>query len=118
MPVKHADTKRDYPLALWMSIAGGRSRWQQDRAGLRFGTPQIAPIFMLKSYFRGDRYALSKIQKLLLIRFSAEVAMDNFSFGMTLLVVGMGGTLVALGILALIMGLLKKIFPLKEESSN
>jgi hypothetical protein len=44
--------------------------------------------------------------------------MDNFTFGMTLLVVGMGGTLVALGILALIMGLLKKIFPYEEESSN
>jgi len=44
--------------------------------------------------------------------------MDNFSFGMTLLVVGMGGTLVTLGILALIMGLLKKVFPIKEESSN
>jgi Na+-transporting methylmalonyl-CoA/oxaloacetate decarboxylase gamma subunit len=44
--------------------------------------------------------------------------MDNFTFGMTLLVVGMGGTLVALGILALIMGLLKKIFPIKEEGSN
>ena len=44
--------------------------------------------------------------------------MDNFTFGMTLLVVGMGGTLVALGVLALIMGLLKKIFPYTEESSN
>jgi hypothetical protein len=50
--------------------------------------------------------------------FSAEVAMDNLTFGLTLLVVGMGGTLVALGLLALIMGLLKKIFPFKEESSN
>lgn len=44
--------------------------------------------------------------------------MDNLTFGLTLLVVGMGGTLVALGILALIMSLLKKIFPFKEESSN
>jgi Na+-transporting methylmalonyl-CoA/oxaloacetate decarboxylase gamma subunit len=44
--------------------------------------------------------------------------MDNLSFGLTLLVVGMGGTLVALGILALIMSLLKKIFPFKEESPN
>jgi Na+-transporting methylmalonyl-CoA/oxaloacetate decarboxylase gamma subunit len=44
--------------------------------------------------------------------------MDNLSFGLTLLVVGMGGTLVTLGILALIMSLLKKIFPFKEESSN
>jgi len=44
--------------------------------------------------------------------------MDNLTFGLTLLVVGMGGTLVALGILALIMGLLKKVFPFKEESSK
>jgi hypothetical protein len=42
--------------------------------------------------------------------------MDNWTFGITMLVVGMGGTLVALALLALIMGLLKKIFPLKEES--
>jgi Na+-transporting methylmalonyl-CoA/oxaloacetate decarboxylase gamma subunit len=42
--------------------------------------------------------------------------MDNWTFGITMLVVGMGGTLVALALLALIMGLLKKIFPVKEES--
>lgn len=41
--------------------------------------------------------------------------MDKFSFGLTMLIVGMGGTLVALTLLALLMGLLKKIFPLKEE---
>jgi hypothetical protein len=42
--------------------------------------------------------------------------MDNWTFGITMLVVGMGGTLAALTLLALIMELLKKIFPLKEES--
>jgi Na+-transporting methylmalonyl-CoA/oxaloacetate decarboxylase gamma subunit len=42
--------------------------------------------------------------------------MDNWTFGFTMLVVGMGGTLVALTLLAIIMGLLKKIFPVKEES--
>ena len=42
--------------------------------------------------------------------------MDNWTFGLTMLVVGMGGTLVALTLLAIIMGLLKKIFPVKEES--
>jgi len=45
-----------------------------------------------------------------------EVAMDNWTFGFTLLVVGMGGTMAALGALAVMMGLLKKIFPVKEES--
>jgi hypothetical protein len=44
--------------------------------------------------------------------------MDNWTFGLTMLVVGMGGTLAALGILALIMGLLKKIFPVKEAITN
>lgn len=44
--------------------------------------------------------------------------MDNWTFGFTMLIVGMGGTLVALGVLALIMGLLKKIFPVKEEPTN
>ena len=42
--------------------------------------------------------------------------MDNWTFGLTMLVVGMGGTLVALTLLAIIMGLLKKIFPVKEGS--
>lgn len=44
--------------------------------------------------------------------------MDNWTFGLTLLVVGMGGTLTALGLLAVMMNLLKKLFPVKEEESN
>lgn len=44
--------------------------------------------------------------------------MDNLTFGLTMLIVGMGGTLVALGVLALMMGLLKKIFPVREESDR
>jgi hypothetical protein len=47
-----------------------------------------------------------------------EIEVDNFSFGMTMLIVGMGGTLVALSLLALLMVLLKKIFPIKEEHRN
>ena len=39
--------------------------------------------------------------------------MDNWTFGVTMLVVGMGGTLLTLWLLSLIMGVLKKIFPLK-----
>jgi hypothetical protein len=46
-----------------------------------------------------------------------EDQMDNWTFGLTLLIVGMGGTLAALGALAMMMGLLKKIFPVKEESN-
>lgn len=44
--------------------------------------------------------------------------MDNWTFGFTMLIVGMGGTLVVLSLLALIMGALKKIFPIKEETTN
>jgi hypothetical protein len=44
--------------------------------------------------------------------------MDNWTFGLTMLIVGMGGTVAALTVLALIMGLLKKIFPVREETEN
>ena len=37
--------------------------------------------------------------------------MDNMTFGFTLMIVGMGGTLAALAVLAVLMGLLKRIFP-------
>lgn len=43
--------------------------------------------------------------------------MDNLSFGLTLLVVGMGGTLAALALLAALMNLLKKLFPAKEDET-
>lgn len=44
--------------------------------------------------------------------------MDNWTFGITMLVVGMGGTLVALGLLAVMMNVLKKLFPYKEEQTK
>jgi hypothetical protein len=47
-----------------------------------------------------------------------EETMDNWTFGITMLVVGMGGTLVALGFLSLMMNVLKKIFPFKEDESK
>jgi Na+-transporting methylmalonyl-CoA/oxaloacetate decarboxylase gamma subunit len=43
--------------------------------------------------------------------------MDNWTFGITMLVVGMGGTLLTLWILSLLMSLLKKIFPYKKEEN-
>ncbi len=43
--------------------------------------------------------------------------MDTLSFGLTLLVVGMGGTLAALALLAGLMNLLKKLFPVKDEEA-
>jgi len=41
--------------------------------------------------------------------------MDNWTFGITMIVVGMGGTLLTLWILSLLMSVLKKAFPLKKE---
>jgi hypothetical protein len=44
--------------------------------------------------------------------------MDNWTFGMTMLIVGMGGTLFTLWIFSLLMILLKKAFPEKKEEGN
>ena len=41
--------------------------------------------------------------------------MDNWTFGITMIVVGMGGTLLTLWLLSVIMSVLKKAFPLKKE---
>jgi hypothetical protein len=46
--------------------------------------------------------------------------MDNekWAFGLTMMVVGMGGTFLTLWILGLVMDLLKKIFPLPHKASS
>ena len=44
--------------------------------------------------------------------------MDNWTFGVTMLSVGMGGTVLTLWILSLIMGLLKKAFPYRKEDEG
>jgi len=41
--------------------------------------------------------------------------MDNFTFGVTMMVCGMGGTILTLYILSLIMILLGKLFPERKE---
>ena len=43
--------------------------------------------------------------------------MNNLTFWLTLLIVGMGGTMAALGVLVVLMGLLKKIFPAKVKTT-
>lgn len=40
-----------------------------------------------------------------------SIAMDKVTFGLTLLVVGMGGTLLTLWLLTLVMRLLVRLFP-------
>ena len=47
-----------------------------------------------------------------------EVCMDKWTFGWTILVVGMGGTLLTLGLMSLIMSALKKVFPYKKEEEE
>ncbi len=46
--------------------------------------------------------------------------MDKWDFGLTMMIVGMGGTFLTLWVLSLVMDLLKKIYPLvsKTESSS
>jgi Na+-transporting methylmalonyl-CoA/oxaloacetate decarboxylase gamma subunit len=41
--------------------------------------------------------------------------MSNFTFGVTMMVCGMGGTILTLYIMSLIMNLLGKLFPYKKE---
>jgi hypothetical protein len=44
--------------------------------------------------------------------------MEKWTFGMTMLVVGMGGTIATLILFSLIMGVLKKIFPYRKEDEE
>jgi hypothetical protein len=44
--------------------------------------------------------------------------MDKFTFGMTMLLIGMGGTILTLGLISSIIVLLKKLFPLKNEEEK
>ena len=44
--------------------------------------------------------------------------MDNVTFGITMLIVGMGGTLLTMWVLSILMGLLKKAFPYKKEEEG
>ena len=44
--------------------------------------------------------------------------MDNLTFAMTLIVIGMGGTLLALSLFAILMNVLKMVFPFKEENDQ
>ncbi|MFH0975053.1 MAG: OadG family protein [Spirochaetota bacterium] len=44
--------------------------------------------------------------------------MDKWTFGITMLVVGMGGTIATLMLFSIIMFLLKKIFPYRKEEEK
>ncbi len=42
--------------------------------------------------------------------------MDNLTFAITLIVVGMGGTLLTLALFSVLMTILKRLFPAPEEA--
>jgi hypothetical protein len=44
--------------------------------------------------------------------------MDNFTFGITMLICGMGGTILTLWIMSLVMGLLGRLFPVESEKKE
>jgi Na+-transporting methylmalonyl-CoA/oxaloacetate decarboxylase gamma subunit len=44
--------------------------------------------------------------------------MDNWTFGITMIVVGMGGTILTLWILSLLMSILSKAFPYRKEEEG
>ena len=44
--------------------------------------------------------------------------MDKWTFGITMLVVGMGGTIATLIIFSFIMAALKKVFPYRKEDEE
>jgi Na+-transporting methylmalonyl-CoA/oxaloacetate decarboxylase gamma subunit len=46
--------------------------------------------------------------------------MDNgkWAFGLTMMIVGMGGTFLTLWVLSLVMDLLKKVFPLASKAGS
>jgi hypothetical protein len=50
------------------------------------------------------------------VQHSSEALMDNWTFGITMMVCGMGGTILTLWIMSLVMSLLGKLFPYKKEA--
>jgi Na+-transporting methylmalonyl-CoA/oxaloacetate decarboxylase gamma subunit len=47
-----------------------------------------------------------------------EAYMDNWTFGITMLVCGMGGTILTLWIMSLVMALLGRLFPEKPAGKE
>ena len=43
---------------------------------------------------------------------------DNYTYGFVITVVGMGGTLVSLWFITLVIGLMKKLLPYREEQEK
>jgi hypothetical protein len=69
-------------------------------------------MVLCRSYFGGSWEPDTSLNRGFLRK---DKAMDNFTFGVTMMVCGMGGTILTLYILSLIMRLLGKFFPEKKE---
>ena len=50
--------------------------------------------------------------------FLEVVNMDNWTFGITMILLGMGGTLLTLWILSLLMTGIRKVFPYRKEEEE
>ena len=72
----------------------------------------IATMVLCRSYFGESRNPDTILNE---ASFGEGKAMDNFTFGVTMMVCGMGGTILTLYVLSLIMRLLGKLFPEKKE---
>jgi hypothetical protein len=93
---------------------GKVDNWADERGGAscKKKLVSIATMVLSRSYF-GESRETDTISTQGLI---GEVkAMDNFTFGVTMMVCGMGGTILTLYIMSLIMRLLGKFFPEKKE---
>lgn len=44
--------------------------------------------------------------------------MEKWTFGFTMMIVGVGGTFLTLWVLSVVIGVMKRIFPLVEEGSH
>jgi Na+-transporting methylmalonyl-CoA/oxaloacetate decarboxylase gamma subunit len=44
--------------------------------------------------------------------------MDKWTFGLTMMIVGVGGTFLTLWILSVVIGVMKRMFPLAAEDSK
>lgn len=62
--------------------------------------------------------AACRLAGLLAIALNEEKCMDNWSFGFTMTVVGLGGTFLTLGLLILFVEGLKKVFPFNAERDS
>ena len=85
-----------------------RSRWQEFHRGITDKKMDARPRSKYNLASRAHPF------------YTLKAHMDNakWTFGLTMMIVGMGGTFLTLWILGLVMDLLKKVFPLVSKAGN